>query len=172
MITEYIEEIIEESYLLGLSENEIKANLDRFVETCSKVIRENVHDRKQMQELAEKLARARALSLIEDQEDGDDVEAELEALESSKSSRELFAEKVARNKRLILRAIGDCDSKLVGLIEKERFPGKVDEPLPTGIPITGQGKRNKAKDLFLKACYVATLLFVLLLVYLVLLQNL
>ena len=30
MNTEYIEEMIEESYLLGLSEPDIRANLDRF----------------------------------------------------------------------------------------------------------------------------------------------
>ena len=65
-IRESINEMIEESYLLGLTENEIKEDLDNFVEICGKVIYENVHDRKQMQKLTKKLARARALSLIED----------------------------------------------------------------------------------------------------------
>ena len=108
MNTEYIEEIIEESYLLGLSEPDIRTNLDRFVETCGRVIRENVHNKKQMHILAEKLARARALSLIEDQQEDDETEDLLSKDNPLKSPREQLAEKVARNKRLILRAIGEC----------------------------------------------------------------
>ena len=53
--------MIEESYLLSLSESEIRMDLERFVEMCSRVISENIHDKKQMQKLSEKLARARAL---------------------------------------------------------------------------------------------------------------
>ena len=167
---EYIEEAIEESYLLGLSESEIKANLDRFIETCGRIIRENVHDKKQMQELAEKLAKARALSLIEDRQEGEHQGA-IPETGTVKSSRERFAEKVARNKRLILRAIGECDPALVTLIERERFPGRVQEQLPKALPLSARPGKKKVRDLFLKACYVVTLLFVLLLVYLVLLQN-
>ncbi len=165
-IRESIDEMIEESYLLGLSEGEIMADLDHFVEMCGKVIREHIHDRKQMQKLSEKLARARALSLIEDRQEVENRELFPEG-QSVKPSRERFAERVARNKRLILRAIRECDPKLEELIEQERFPGAV---LPQALPIHTEPK-SRAKDLFLKACYLVTLLFMLLLVYLVLLQK-
>ena len=62
---ERIDQLIEESYLLSLSEEEIRSDLDRFVEVCGKVIRENVHDRKQMQELAQKLDGCCLLGRIE-----------------------------------------------------------------------------------------------------------
>ncbi len=166
--SETIDQLIEESYLLGLSEEEIRADLDRFVEVCGKVIRQHVHDRKQMQELAQKLARTRALSLIEDQQDDDDLPIEDQG--EDRSARERFAEKVARNKCLILKTIRDCNPQLEELIEKERYPSLIQDsegPLPFN---SGSGKTT-ARDMFFKVFYVVTLLFVLLLVYLVLLQQ-
>ena len=168
-IRESIDEMIEESYLLGLSESEIKADLDRFVEICGRVIHENIDDRKQMQVLAEKLARARALGLIEDNNEGEEEEP-IPVEGTVKSSRQKFAQKVARNKRLILRTIRDCDPKLEQLIEQQRFPDGTKRELAQALPIK-MASRSRVKDLFMKTCYAVTLLLVLLLVYLVLLQN-
>jgi hypothetical protein len=169
---ETIDQLIEESYLLSLSEEEIRSDLNRFVEVCGKVIRENVHDRNQMQELAQKLARGRALSLIEDQnEDEESIEISepFEIEDDSKSPKEIFAEKVARNKCLILKTIRDCNPGLEDLIERERYPALIQEK-ETAMPFaTGAGR--SPKDMVFKVFYVLTLLFVLLLVYLVLLQQ-
>lgn len=165
--SETIYQLIEESYLLGLSEQEIRTDLDRFVEVCGKVIREHVHDRKQMQELAQKLAQTRALSLIEDQhqdDDGGPVE-----YDEDRPVRERFAERVARNKCLILKTIRDCNPKLEELIERERYPSLAQEP-ESPLPFNG-GPKPTAKDMVFKVFYVLTLMFVLLLVYLVLLQQ-
>lgn len=167
-MSEFIEEAIEESYLLGLSENEIRANLDRFIETCGRIIRENINDKKKMQDLAAQLAKARALSLIEDRQEGEHKGNILEAI---KSSRERFAEKVARNKRLILRAIGECDPKLVTLIERERFPGGQQQLPNNTLPPKAKAGPNKTKNPLLKICFGITLIFVLLLIYVVLLQK-
>ena len=169
-IRENIEEMIEESYLLSLSESEIRSDLDRFMETCGRVIREHIQDRKQMQMLAEKLARARALSLISEQHESEGGESLVEP-EPDKSSREVFAARVARNKRLILRTIEECDPKLVELIDQERFPVQVKEPLALPLTIDASPKKSSAKDFLLKICYVIAVLFILLLAYLVLLQN-
>jgi hypothetical protein len=169
---ETIDQLIEESYLLSLSEEEIRSDLDRFVEVCGKVIRGNVHDRKQMQDLAQKLARTRALSLIEDQhEDPDDLEIPepFEIEDGSRSPKEIFAEKVARNKCLILKTIRDVNPALEDLIEKERYPALVQERKSAMPFSTGEGR--SPKDMVFKVFYVFTLLFVLLLVYLVLLQQ-
>ncbi|MBS12585.1 MAG: hypothetical protein CME19_13400 [Gemmatimonadetes bacterium] len=169
---ERIDQLIEESYLLSLSEEEIRTDLDRFVEVCGKVIRENVHDRKQMQELAQKLGRARALSLIEDQSDEDDeieIAEPFEIEDDGRSPKEVFAEKVARNKCLILRTIRDCNPGLEDLIDRERYPALADDGEPS-TPFATEAGRSP-KDMVFKVFYVVTLLFVLLLVYLVLLQQ-
>ncbi len=168
-IRESIDEMIEESYLLGLSESEISADLDRFVEICGRVIHNNIHDRKQMRVLAEKLARARTLGLIEERRE--DEEDRPPAVEGTvKSSRQRFARRVARNKRLILRTMRDCDPKLERLIEQERFPEGSKRELRSELPVKIES-RSRFKVLLLRTCYVSTLLLVLLLVYLVLLQN-
>lgn len=125
---EFIEEAIEESYLLGLSESEIRTNLDRFIDTCGRVIREHVHDRVQMQALAEKLARARALSLIENHREGE--WGEVLPTQEQGDTLDSLAERVARNKRLILRAIAECDPTLVERIDQMRFPNSATQPSP------------------------------------------
>lgn len=162
--SEYIEEVIEESYLLGLSEPEIRANLDQFVETCGRVIRNHVHDKKQMQMLAEKLARARALSLIEDHRESGWGEGE-----PVRAQNETLAERVARNKRLILRAIGECDPRLVERINQVRFPKQESVAEPVLLPpISGTGKTRRW---LVKIGSLAAILVALLLAYLILLQN-
>ena len=125
---EFIEEAIEESYLLGLSEGEIRANLDHFIDTCGRVIREHVHDRKQMQALAEKLARARALSLIENHQEGE--WDEVLPAQNQDDILDSLTERVARNKRLILRAIAECDPALVERIDQMRFPNRATTSSP------------------------------------------
>ena len=170
-IRENIEEMIEESYLQGMSEGEIRSDLDRFVATCGRVIQEHVRDRKQMEMLVDKLARARALTLIEDQHDEDqdelgDLPVDPGAVHSS---LELFAGRVARNKRTILKAVGECDPRLVSMIDRERFPVPKN-PRSASMPFSTR-PTSRVKDLVLKVCYVVTVLFILLLAYLVLLQN-
>lgn len=156
--SEYIEEIIEESYLLGLSEGEIRANLEQFVETCGCVIREHVQDKKQLDMLAEKLARARALSLIEDR---------VAEGKPAQAPREELAERVARSKRLILRAIGECNPRLVELIEQTRFPGQP----PVSKPVLPVSPGGKVRRLLIRIGTLTAILAALLLAYLILLQN-
>ena len=56
-VKDAIEEIIEESYLLGLSEAEIREDFRRFIDTCYSVIEANVQTREAISGLAEDLAR-------------------------------------------------------------------------------------------------------------------
>ncbi len=171
-IRESIDEMIEESYLVGLTEGEIKADMERFVSICGRVIRENVHDKKQTRRLTEQLASARALSLVEDVSgSGDDSDLLVPDAGSRTSPGGRYAERAARNKRLILRVIRECDPKLEQLIEQERFSGSLAQPAAPALPISGNAPRNRVRDLVLKTCFAVTLLFILLLVYLVLLQN-
>ena len=133
------------------------------METCGRIIRESVHDRRQMQELAQKLAQARALSLIEDRHQEVGL---LTPPDEARSSREEFAEKVARNKRLILRTIGKCDPALVERIQGERFPDQITD-LPPAIPLEIE-PINRARSFLAKTCYAVTLFVALLLVYFIL----
>jgi hypothetical protein len=160
-----IEELIEESYLMGRSESEIKADLDRFIDACEKVIREQVRDKGKLEDLAEKLALARTCSLVSDlSESGREGPQE----GGQRSPAERFAEKVARNKRIILKAIGKCDSRLVDLIERERFPGVVREPKRPKLHIKPKKTLSERSHLLvLRLCYGLTLLFISYLIYLV-----
>lgn len=167
---EYIEEVIEESYLIGLNDQEIRANLDQFIDTCGRVIRAHVQDKQHMQMLAEKLARARALSLIEDRQDGQDGN-EWQEIQPEATTTNL-AERVARNKRLILRAISECDPQLVEKIEQARFPK--DQKKATDLsqlPWTGTGKSHATQSLLFKIGALSAILIILLLIYLSLLQH-
>ena len=56
-VKDAIEEMIEESYLLGLSEDEIREDFRRFNDTCYTVIQANVKNREAISGLAEDLAR-------------------------------------------------------------------------------------------------------------------
>lgn len=130
---ELIEEAIEESYLLGLNDDEILENLDRFIDTCIGVIQTHVHDRKRMKMLAEKLAHARLINLIESRQDQDgDSPLETEPLlPGEEPLGNPLAERAARSKRVILGAIAECDPSLVARIERARFP---DSPIHPPIP--------------------------------------
>lgn len=130
---ELIEEAIEESYLLGLNDDEILENLDRFIDTCIGVIQTHVHDRKRMKMLAEKLAHARLINLIESRQDQDgDNPLETEPLlPGEEPLGNPLAERAARSKRVILGAIAECDPSLVARIERARFP---DSPIHPPIP--------------------------------------
>ena len=167
-----IEELIEESYLMGRSEGEIKADLDRFIDACEKVIREQVRDKAKLEDLAGKLALARTCSLVSDLSDAGRDDRGHQEEGQGRSSAERFAEKVARNKRIILKAIGKCDPRLVELIERERFPGVVHEP--KRLKAHAQPRKalsERSHLLILKACYGLTLLFIFYLIYLVWFQK-
>jgi len=124
-VKEAIEEMIEESYLIGLSEQEIRADFKRFIDTCYAVIQENVKDREAVSGLAEDLAREQTVILIADRaEEGSDLP--LKEKTSGKSPEEEFSERAAHRKRQILRIIADYDPQLVRLIDEHRFQGEFD----------------------------------------------
>ncbi|MBI4531574.1 MAG: hypothetical protein HY709_08625 [Candidatus Latescibacteria bacterium] len=170
-VHEAIEEVIEESYLLGLTESEIREDIGRFVETCWKVIRKHVKDKRLMNELAERLEEARASVLIADQIESTGKGGMLKSDGTPKTHQELIAERAARNKRRLLRAIRECDPKLVELIEKERYRHVRSQH--EGEFILPSGRRpHTMRLLILKGCYIVTILFMLLLIYVMVLEKL
>ena len=126
-VKEAINELIEESYLMGLSEQEIRQDFEHFIETCFTIIHENVNDKGAVSGLTESLAREKTCILIADHSEAGALEASEE--EDEKASNELFAEKVARRKRLILKTIAEYDPELVRLIDEHRFQGKIEDEI-------------------------------------------
>jgi len=144
-VKEAIEEMIEESYLLGLSEQEIRRDFKRFIDACYEVIQENVKDRFVVSGLADNLAREQTVILIADRAeasgvditvgdlDGSSVDPEADTQAHHAATQE-FSGKVARRKRQILRTIAQYDPQLVRLIDAHRFQGEGDEPSRPAFP--------------------------------------
>ncbi len=169
-VKEAIEEIIEESYLLGLSEDEIRQDFKRFIDTCFTVIQSHVKNREVISGLTEDLTREKTCILIADHAvEGDNQVVATSAGDVGEGVQEAFAEKVARRKCLILKAIADYDPQLVRLIDEQRFQGDVREERKVRI--------KKRRDLeqyrisFLKLGYATTVALIILLIYLGLIQN-
>ena len=171
-VREAIEEIIEESYLLGRSQREIRQDFKRFIETCFAVINENIKDPEVVSSLVENLEREQEVILIADRGDGP-VEAEPDG--ASATSRQAtpaddLCEKVARRKRLILRAIAKYDPELVRLIDEHRFQGEMDEPLRPRFRRPSSSRKRvdleAMKLQLLKIGYAATIGLIVLLIWL------
>lgn len=164
-VKEAINELIEESYLMGLSEEEIRQDFELFLETCFAVIHDNVKDREAITGLSENLAREKTVILIADHSETTG-QPEIGSGDGGKNSSEVFAEKVARRKRLILKIIAQYDPNLVRLIDEQRFQGKVHEEVVR--PKFKMKKRPNWENLqtvLLKVGYAATIGLIALLIF-------
>ena len=119
-VKDAIEEMIEESYLLGLSEEEILTDFSRFIDTCYTVIQDNVKSREALSRLAENLAREKTSTRIADH-------STAQGKVAAKDAQRACAEKAARRKRMVLKAIADYDPHLVRLINEQRFQVDIKE---------------------------------------------
>ena len=176
-VKEAIEEVIEESYLLGLSQQEIRQDFKRFIDTCYSVIHENVKDRDVVSGLAESLAREQTCILIADRKSGSaqvEVGTEDDTVKEGESVDE-FSERVARRKRQILRTIAKYDPQLVRMIDAQRFQGDGDEPVrvyrrtswrPSWTP-----DWTRLRTQVLKLGYAATIGAIILLIWLGFIQK-
>ncbi|MGY8822421.1 MAG: hypothetical protein ACKVJG_00525 [Candidatus Latescibacterota bacterium] len=169
-VKEAIEEIIEESYLLGLSEDEIRQDFKRFIDTCFNVIQSHVKNREAISGLTEDLTREKTCILIADHagEGDSEVNAAGEG-DLADGMQEAFAEKVARRKRLILKAIADYDPHLVRLIDEQRFQG--DVKMERKLRIKKPRDWEQHRILFLKLGYATTVVLITLLIYLGFIQT-
>ena len=169
-VKDAIEEMIEESYLLGLSEDEIREDFRRFIDTCYTIIQANVKNREAISGLAEDLAREKTCILIADH--SVEEEAEFDAAEGEvKDPQEAFAEKVARRKRLILKAIADYDPQLVRLIDEQRFQGEIKEVVRPKFKLRTGYNWEHHRQLLLKFGYATTVVLIILLIYLGFIQS-
>ena len=189
-VKEAIEEMIEESYLLGLSQHEVRQDFKRFIDTCYAVIRENVKDRDAVSGLAKCLAREQTVILIADRAETERTEAAdtieeaadqaLEAVASDETVDDAaraaheFSEKVARRKRQILRTIAEVDPRLVRLIDGQRFQGEADEPQRPVFRrqiLGGRVDWSQVRTNLLKVGYATTVALIILLIWLGFMQK-
>ena len=82
-VKDAIDEMIEESYLLGLSEEEIRRDFLRFIDTCYQVIHANLKDGALISSLTEDLAREKTCILIADRASQTDADGGHEMGEES-----------------------------------------------------------------------------------------
>jgi len=117
-----VEELIEESYLLGLTEDQIWEDLRRFVATCERAIREHVGDEKTLDRLLSYLNALKEQAYQEVVAKVREARALIKPDGSRKTRKELLAEQAAKNKRMVLQAIRESDPELAAKIEQKRFP--------------------------------------------------
>lgn len=168
-LKEAIEEMIEESYLLNLSEEEIRQDFTRFIDTCYAVIHDHVKDRAIISGITEDLAREKTCILIADRLQGSEIA--LTDQGEGKSAHELFAGKVARRKRMILKTIGEYDPQLVRLIDERRFRAPVWEPHRPRFKLKKRRNWEPLRLLLLKIGYAATVVLIVALIYLGFVQK-
>jgi len=164
-VKDAIEEMIEESYLLGLSEDEIREDFKRFIDTCYTVIEANVKNREAVSGLAEDLAREKTCILIADHL-GEDEDSFVEEASEVKEVQDAFTEKVARRKRMILKAIADYDPQLVRLIDEQRFQGEIKEVVRPKFKRRRSYNWEDHRQLLLKVGYGTTVFLIVLFIYL------
>ena len=163
-IKEAIEEVIEESYLLNLTTEEIRQDFEKFIETCFEVIKSNVRNPDSLAELNKELAREKTCILI-DEFGGSEGGIPLYTDDSNKDVPSTgFAEKVARRKCLILKAIAESDPKLVRLIDEHRFSGEIPNRQDRKLII--QRDKGELRMLLLQIGYGVTVAVIILLMYL------
>ncbi len=167
-VREAIEEMIEESYLAGLSAEEIRRDFSRFIDTCRAVVHGHVRDRATATGLVEGLAREKASMLLAGRPRATRTGGAVPGPRATGSEpAEGFAEEAARRKRLVLRTIGEFDPRLVELIEERRFGGGVDASRPRARRWADRRQSWRRYQLpLLRLGYVAAVLLIILLVYL------
>ena len=170
-VKEAIEAMIEASYLRGLSEEEIRRDFSHFIDTCRGVVQANVEDEKAVSSLSASLAREKDCIPIGDQIEATAAVPEIREEGDFKPANEVFAEKVAYRKRLVLKKLADFDPKLAGLVDEQRFQGEGKEEPRVRIRVGKQRNWEQGKLLLLKLGYAAAAVLVILLVYLGFIQK-
>ena len=122
MIKHQVEELIEESYLLSLSETEIRNYLRNFLDACETILKENISIQGDIRIIGVKIALLKVRLLLREwaqhsvkvptvKSEGEDKKA--------KSNVELLAQQVVDIKRLILNLLGSINPKLKDAVVEE-----------------------------------------------------
>lgn len=128
-VKDTIETLIEESYLLTLSEERLDEELDQFIHTCKTIIRENVRDIVRRRRLLRRITSIHATMLKSDK-DSQHIHRILFGKRGRKHLK--WEEKVKRVtgiKRAIIRGIEEDEPQLVYFIEHDILQPHMSPPL-------------------------------------------
>ncbi len=136
-----IDELIEESYLATLTEEQIRRDLLQFIETCDRLVRDS-HDSER--DVLQQIDEYKSIALrIEKANELADEQEEWAVW----SQRDLLAHRAARLKLLVLDTIREIDGTLADNIERERFfsqrPESPEPKIATLPPKTRAIRRPK-----------------------------
>ena len=162
-VKDIVDEAILESHLFGLTEDEIWADLEYFAKCCERVVRQRVKDDRALAELLEKLSQVKTCTLVSETSIAPD--RPFRANGSLKSPRERFPQRAARNKRVMLKAMEDCDPRMIPLVQKELYRSSPKRPRQRK-PLS-----HGARILVLRIAYVALVVCLFLLVYLIIIAR-
>ena len=109
LIRQHVEELIKESYLLSLSEDELQLHLRGFIKACESVIRENVSLRGDIRVTKIKVALLRAYLLLSGNRDHVPVSPDVDR----RSSSGHMARQVLNIKQSVLTLLGAISPRLV-----------------------------------------------------------
>jgi hypothetical protein len=167
-VKEAIEEMIEESYLLSLSAEEIERDFTRFLDTCYAVLHAHVKDRAAVSGMVEDLAREKTCLLIADRARGPEAAAASGPEDDGgiRVPHQAFAGRVARRKRMILKTIGEYDPQLVRLIDEQRFRANAREPRRPRLRLRRRRDWERLGLILMRLGYAATVVLIIGLVYL------
>ena len=122
MIKHQIEELIEESYLLSLSEAEIRNYLRNFLNACETILKENISIQGDIRIIGVKIALLKVQLLLREWAQHGvkvpTVKSESED-KKAKSNVELLAQQVVDIKRLILNLFDSINPKLKDAVVEE-----------------------------------------------------
>ena len=131
VIRQHIEELIEESYLRSLSEEELKRHLRGFIKACESVIRENITLRGDIRVTKIKVALLRAYLLLTGTRDHVPASPDSDV----RGSTDHLARQVLTIKRSVLSLLGMISPRLVSDVLDRTKPAD-----PEWIPEEGEAE--------------------------------
>lgn len=115
MATDQIDELIEESYLLSLPEQDIRTHLRMFLDACEIVLKQDMTTRRDLRIVGVKVALLRAKFLL----NANKKSSQNDNPESPDNAGQQLIQQVMQTKRLIRRLLGGVDAALVHALDRE-----------------------------------------------------
>lgn len=118
-VKDAVEELIEESYLLTLSEEEICWDLDRFSHLCEKIVTQSIHDTGRRKQLLQRLVSLKTASPFSALGSSSLFSLLFRKRKHNRTSKQEFVKRVARVKRTMIKTIERFEPQLIPLIERD-----------------------------------------------------
>lgn len=152
VIKQHIEELITESYLLCLSEKEIRNYLKSFLDSCEAVLQEGAAEQRDLKLAGVRVAILKGYFLLSADTLSVPNPARNAHGKSSefKSNRELFAEQVVGVRSLIIRLLTDYDPKIARTV-------LADAERKSMAAVRYTSKRRRMQSILIHAGYLALL---------------